>query len=376
MLIIIGETGQSEWADSTLVRRITNANCRILGYQMYSAPENPGNNFVLQIENMINHYAHWEAIAKREKIVYIDQLRQRNPYREGVKNVYALDFPDKSMLQGWVLFPEKNADLPLNIFVNSVDTFVTQVKWDNKNLINSLYRAFSSVGNHLFKYDSALVEFNGWESRKWPINKEIIRLFPKQLPVWYLPSQKVELSSETNKNLNYNLLLSKDELTKLVHFIYTLSANEVDYKYQGGKKQKAVKKCNCPDDDDIVILPIQTDDSGNPEYLSTKNIRKKLQAVYLDELKVCKQCNRRTLKKLSLSEAQRIITGSPTFNPELEKLTIKEITDKKIISDKELDEMITFFKQKRDELDKYLMDPDKFESNGETYFWINSQLLP
>lgn len=378
LLVIIGETGQqSEWADSTLVRRIANANCRILGYQMYNAPQNTSNNFALQIENMIDVYARWESIAKREKIVYIDQLRQRNPYRESVKNVYTLDFPERSMLQGWVLFPEKNVDLPLEIFTNSVDTLIEQVKWDNNNIVNSLYKAFSTIGNHLFKYDSVFVDYNKWGDSIHPIKKDIVKLFHKQLPEWYLPSEKIEFPDSVNSELDYHLLLSKDELAKLVRFMQDLSANEVDYKYEGGKKQKAKKICNCPEDDPYAdIQQILTDKSGNPKYINTRNIRKKLQQAYVDELNTCKQCKIGKLKSLSLAEAQRIITGCPTFNPDLEKYTLKVLKKKKNISDADLDKLITYFKQKRDELEKYLMDPDKFESNGQTYFWISNQLLP
>jgi hypothetical protein len=134
--------------------------------------------------------------------------------------------------------------------------------------------------------------------------------------------------------------------------------------------------CNCPDDDEYVEPEVLTDLSGNPRYMDTKKIRKKLQASYMSELKICKQCSKGTLKTLNLAKAQKIITGCPTFNPYLETHTIKTLGKKKIISDKELDELITYFKQKRDELDKYLRNPDKFESNGQTYFWIYKQLLP
>jgi len=377
ILVVIGETGPTEWADSTLVRRIANANCRILGYQMHSIEENPGNNFVLQIQDMIFNYAYWESRAKREKIVYIDQLRQSNRFRESTKNVYALDFPERSMVQGWILFPEKRIDLPLEVLTNSLDTLISEVKWDNNNLVKSLYKAFSTVGNHLFKYDSLLVDYNHWDDSRRSLNKDIPRIFQKQLPIWYLPAEKVSISDSIQEHLDYHLLLSNEELAKLLQFMNNLCAYEVDYKYQGGSKPKAKVKCNCPDDDEeLVMPPVQTDSQGNPQYRGTGGIRKKLQSTYLNDLRTCKQCGKGKLKKISLADAQQIITGCPTVQSFLNKNTIKEIKNKKLMSDKTLDELITYFKQKRDQLDKYLRDPDKFVSNGQTYYWISEDLLP
>ena len=376
LIVVIGETGPTEWADSLLVRRMANANCRVLGYQIHSIEENPGNNFVLQIYDMINNYARWESIAKREKIVYIDQLRQNNLYRESVKNVYALDFPKRSMIQGWICFPEKRVNLPLEILTNSTDTIISEIKWDNNNLVSSLYRAFATVGNHLFKFDSLLVDYNRWDDSRRMLNKEIPKLFQKQLPVWYLTSEKVTVPDSTQHDLDYYLLLSNEELIKLMQFINNLSANELDYKYQGKSTPKTRMPCNCPDDENQVMPPIKTDALGNPEYMNTRTIRKKLQDVYLNELKGIKLCNCGAFKKLTLADAQRIITGCPTSNLFLNTETIDILKNKKYISDKKLDELITYFKQKKEQLDKYLKDPDKFVSNGQVYYWISKKLLP
>jgi len=378
ILVVIGETGPTEYMDSAFIRRMSNDNCRILGYQMHSVEENPGNNFVLQIYDIIRQYSYWESIAKREKIVYIDQLRQNNNiYRESVRNVYALDFPKRSMMQGWVCFPEKRTNLPLDILTNSVDTLISEVKWDNNNLINSLYKAFETVGNHLFKYDSLLVDYNNWDDSRRLLNKEIPKLFKKQLPIWYLPANKLNVTDSVQERLNYHLLLSNDELAKLMQFMNNLCANEVDYKYKvKGNKAKATEPCNCPDDDEKVLPPVLTNAQGHPEYMGTTVIRRKLQDAYLSELGTCKQCSRGTLKKMTLANAQRVITGCPTFLPFLKVVVIKSISNKKYITDERLDELITYFKQKRDTLDKYLRNPDKFVSNGQTYYWISESLLP
>ena len=75
LIILIGETGNnSEWADSTLVNRMAEYNCRILGFQLFGGNPDKFNNFVLQVENMIDNYAVKISRQKREIIVYADQL--------------------------------------------------------------------------------------------------------------------------------------------------------------------------------------------------------------------------------------------------------------------------------------------------------------
>ncbi len=378
VMIILGETGYSEWADSLLVERIAAANCRILGYQIHNMESNAGNNFVLQVGHMIEHYAQRQSVSKREKIVYSKHVKPYSRFRESVKNIYALDFPKGSMSQGWILFPEKSQTLPMNILSASIDTLIMEVKSDNDTLIADLYNAFNTVGNHRFRYDSLWVKYNDIDSTRL-MQRELPHKFKKELPAWYLQSQPITLTEDINKDLKYHLLLSKEELDELMFFLQNLSSNEPDYKYRG-KKKKAKKRCNCPDDDEPEFFEPETDSSGNPEYMNTRKIRSALQRAYMTELKNCRLCkiNNKVLKSLSLGEAQRRIIGSPGHTPLLYQFLVGDIKDKKVMSDKELDELIQYFKLKKENLERHMMGPKtaKFESNGQSYYWIDRHLLP
>lgn len=377
LLIVIGETGYSEWADSVLVKRMANSNCRILGFQMHGIEANIGNNFVLQIENMIENCAKRESIIKREKLVYADQIKPRNLFREISKNVYALDFPDRSMSQGWVLFPEKGIDLPLNILANSIDTFICEVMWDNDNIVSSLYNAFNSVGNHRYKYDTLFTKYAILDTHNI-LHKELPRKFTEQLPMSYLPSQQISIADSINKNSKYHLLLSESELDEIMQYLEKLSAIEVDYKYKGRKKRRQ-KKCNCPDDDLIVEEIILTNDStGTPEYRSTWNLRRKLKQTFIKDLRTCRLCkrSRKEILGYTLNEAHRHITECPTYTPILEQYQIKDIRKKKRLSDAELDKLIEHFKQKKEDLVRHLSVINKFESNKQTYYWVDQNMLP
>lgn len=83
-------------------------NCRLLGFQLYGGEPDNFNNFVLQIGNMIDCSAPRISRKKRELIVYPEQLRNGNEYAEVNHNTYCLDFPNRSMTQGWLVFPQKN----------------------------------------------------------------------------------------------------------------------------------------------------------------------------------------------------------------------------------------------------------------------------
>lgn len=375
LMIIMGEAGYSEAVDTLLLNKISNANTRILGFQLHGEVNNASNNFVLQIENMINYYAHKKTTSKREVIVYPDQLRKNNRYKETTKNIYKLDFPDRSMSQGWILFPEKDASVPLDMLTSSIDSILTEIKWDNDNITNSLYRAFRTVGNHRYSYDSLFVDYYRPSTR---LEKKLPSYFT-EVPVWYIPTSEVLVPDSLKSSVDYKLLLSEEELRDLSLFLEHLCANEVDYKYNASKNKKR-KICNCPDDEEYVSTDIKmlADSISNPEYISTRNIRKKLQNLYLSELKTCKICKTSTknLKKLTLSEAQKRITGCPTYSPILEKFTINDIRKKKKISDFELDLLITYIKEKKIAVDTYLHKADKFESNGQMYYWIDQKLLP
>lgn len=376
LLVILGESGYAENVDSTLVKKISDLNTRILGFQLHGSEDNEGNNFVLQVENLINYYADRNKTTKRDKIVFTNQLNNNNRYREVAKNVYALDYPARSMSQGWVLFPEKGSLTPLDILASTVDSIVCEINADNANIIDNLDLAFNTVGNHRYAYDSTFIHYFHQEK---PIDKKISQYF-KKMPLWYIPTSPFNINKDSiSDKPAFSLLLSKEELDELIEFFDLLSAQEPDYQYVEDKTIKSKKKCNCPDDDEpIVPMPTVLNENGEPEYRSTKKIRKYIQNIYIKEMRSCKLCkySKKEIKSYNLAYAQQKITGCPSYSTLLKKYTINDITNKKIISDKELDLLITYFKTKKEELLKYVQEPDSFVSNNQTYFWLNQNYLP
>lgn len=381
LLVVIGDKGfNSEWADSTLVNRLVKNNCRVLGFQLYGGEPDNFNNFVLQIGNMIDCYAPRISRKKRELIVYPDQVRNENEYLEVNHNTYCLDFPNRSMTQGWLVFPQKNEALELEGLTNAVDSMLLQVKFDNTLLMNSLGKAFEEVGTHRYKLDSTLVDYKRISGLGV---QPVMGVLSATEPGWRLPVQPVILPDSISPTLDYYLLVNEDEFKSLRKFVEVPAKLTVDYKYEATKKkrQAKVRICDCPDDERLfhteeATVAVKTESLGVPEYASTWTVRRQLVHHFLSGRNLGKYCKigRRTSMRMPIAELQRRFTSCPVDNPFFEVYRLKDLKKKKMVSDVEINRLIEYFKQKKEQLDKAA--GTAFQSNGQTYYWISRELLP
>ena len=378
IIVLVGETGSgSEWADTTLVRRLADYNCRLLGFQLYGGRPDRFTNFVLQIENMIDSYAKRISVSKREKIVYANQLRKVNEYSEIGRNIYCLDFPHKSMTQGWVVFPSKDESLPFDGLAASVDSLLQQVQADNRLLVSSLHKAFSETGNFRNRVDSTFVHFHGMTNLSV---EPIVRTLKTVSPQYFIPAQPVQIPDSLSPYVDYRLLLSETEYRRLRHFVSELADFNIDYKYKGKKqKDEKPKICGCPDDiwllDNKYVIE-KKDSLDNYEYASTRKVRRGLRRLYYTNINNGKLCRhkKKQMKGYSLADAHRLITTCPTDNSFLKSFKIVELKRKKYVSDEILDMLIEYFKEKKEKLEQAA--GQTFKSNGQTYYWISREMLP
>ncbi|MDR1348407.1 MAG: hypothetical protein LBJ63_08305 [Prevotellaceae bacterium] len=378
LIILIGEKGYaSERADSTLTRKLLQNNCRLCGFQIYAGNEDIYNNFVLAVENMITSYA--DGLLQKRKNIFVspEQVKRNNYYREtgAGKNMFRLDFPENSITQGFLSFPQKMETLPLEYMINDIDTIVQQIKADNREIIRRMSKAFYSFGNNRTLFDSLYVRNFDLTGMTVP-TKLLLSKFNNITPAWYLPSKTVILNDSVNDRLNYYLLLSENEMQELKDFIKSLSAVEVDLKYQAETKKAKKKACNCPEDDLFAEQESTKVATGNmpPEYASTDKVRKHLYRQYIKTIKYCKPCKEKTgkLKLLTLAQAQFRITGCPVSTEMLNRIMLKDIKNEKILPDRALDDLVNYFKEKLPDLEK----AEQFESGGEIYYWLDRKYLP
>ena len=391
LIVLIGEKGISrEGIDSTLVNRLRQNNCRIIGFQLYAGEGDQYNNFVLDIESMINSYADGMLRSKREILVSPEQIKRANHYtRVGdIQNGYRLDFPDNSITQGALFFPQKSSALPMEILSNNIDTIVQQIKQDNSALTRYMSKSFRSVGNNRTKYDNLFLQNYGMDTTRIP-QKKFISSFSNETPGWYVPSEIIVLNDSTDKTMDYRLMLSDKEMKELKEFVSELSKYEVDYIDIAKEKKKAGKRkpCNCPEDDLFIELENGRRNASASDslayvekitiksgYADTKKIRLHLIKTHLVPIKYCKLCKEKggKLKTMTLADAQYRITGCPVSDELLNTIQIKDLKDKSKVSDRMLEKLVNYYKKMKKELDK----AEQFESNGETYYWVERKLLP
>lgn len=377
LIVLIGETGNgSKWETSALAEQLAGCNCRVLGFQLYGGESDSHNNFVLQIESIIDQAAARIATNKREMIVYANQLHQSNQYTEHGKNAYGLDFPAKSMTQGWIVFPPKSRSLAFEGLETAIDTLLQEIRLDNNTLITSLQKAFEQAGNHRDKFDTAFISHFRLETSRAPA-KEFLASFAGESPCWYSSSPPVTTTKTGNNDISYQLLLSKEELKGLRIFLAELSQYEVDYKSNTGKKEKTARVCDCPPEEPPAE-PSGIPAAAPPQYAPTGKIRRHLVRFYLHKIKENKHCipRKKTVGSYSLARVHQEITACPSRNELMDTFTIKDLKKQTSVTDEILDTLLIHFKDKKTILEKTVCNLPRFISNGTEYYWLSADYLP
>lgn len=381
LIIEIGEKGEmQEEAPASVAWLLCKNNCRLLGWQLYASNEEPYNNYILQLSDMIRKYADYQTVHKRKMLLYADQFVSSNLMREANRNFFMLDYPYASMSQGGFLFPEKGELLSMELFAGAVDSIVTQIRTDQHILSESIDRAFSTVGNAKDRFDRALAHEFRLPADIKP-GKEFKKMFEGTSPVWY---KKVSRIFVPDSSMQIRLLLSGPELKQMKERMETLCAMEVDIKDKmKPKKGKTKELCRYLaeteswDDEELGPRQAGVGSKIDTVYVSTKKVRRHLYKFYMSELRNCKVCRlkRKEIRRYPLSYAHRQVFGVPANGVMLEGITVKALKKRKKLSDAELDALITYFKHCKEEFGKKFAE-EQFSSGGQEYYYINAKLLP
>lgn len=380
LIIEIGETGGlQEEAPASVAAALGKKNCRLLGWQLYGSAEEPYNNYNLQLSDMIGQYAAYRTAAKRKIILYTDQLRRTNLFRDRGNNYFMLDYPDASMSQGGFIFPEKGQALPMELFAGAVDSLVTQIRADNRLLSESIDRAFATVGNTKDRFDSSLVKEYGLPAGTKP-DKAFKKMFTGNTPVWFRETPRTAVPDSI---VQYRLLLSEAELAHTKERLESLCAMEVDVKDASRpEKTKARQLCRYLEETEVIdeepaLTQAPPEQRADTVYVSTRKARRHLYRFYMSELRSCGICRvkRRKIRKYPLSLAHEQIFGVPSNNRLLDSITIKDLKKKRILPDKELDGLIRYFKEAKGTTVKKARE-EQITTGGQRYYYLDAGGLP
>ncbi len=376
LIVIAGENATGgEKADLSLTNQLAMNNCRILGFQLFSDKTNAANNFVLQIQDMISSYAKKYINQKQDIIVYTDRVRNDNHFKTVARNAYLLNFPDSSITQGGIIFPEK-AEMPdMEKFKMYIDTIVNEIRHDNAILMNDLYHVFHNIDNIGNRFDPVFASEFGLKTDMIP-SYELTNKFSKNFPIWYSPIVSATQDKKIDDD-NFYLLVSEEELINLQKFISGLSKYETDYIEQkiGSDKTQIFDYRNEFEEEQ------NSDYYENGEYVSTRKTRKKLRRYLLNAMNDNKLYKREhsLLKNYSLADALHNITSCPWKDKDglrFNSIPVGKLTKKHFVTDKELYEIMKYLKDTNEVFNQNIYNFPKFTSNGKNYYWVNQKYLP
>ena len=372
IIVSIGESGNNnEKVEDPLIQSITNVQARVLGYQVYADTGNTFNNFVLQIQDIILRTAKEIATKKKDFLVNSNQLRAENLFVEKGDNQYSLDFPGQSMWQGWVIFPKKKEFMSQDLLVSSLTSLVQEVQSDSKKITDELLKSFAASGMPRSKISAQWASLqnlpNGYAS-----NSNFAKTLAGAEPHTLFPAL-VEIKETDWEKGNRFLLLSEDEIEVVRNFLADITQKQVDYKYDA-KKDLKHEKSFLEDDGDTNKEKTQE----TPEYANTRKVRKSVQKSYYKWVRNNKlhPLKKRKIKKLSLSKATELCIWMPSSDTTTQQITVIAVGDSKTVSDAQLDELITYFLQKKEAFDKAIKEENQLKSNGEIFYKIGREYLP
>lgn len=374
LVVQIGTSSSSSSKIESIVDRLVENNCRVVGFQHISNQELLCSNFVLQLETMISRSSDRLSRKKLDVLVHSDQLVSTNQFREISDNAYALDFPRNSMWQGWIRFPKKKESLPFDMVVSTVDSILNEMVVDNANIILNLQKAFKTSGSGLTGISGDWKSASGVSMTYGDADFKIQSLAQKS-PYTLFP-YKENVTKQHLQESDYYLFLTESELDRVRTFLTEMTKVRLDFKGSSSRNKKKTKSKTCMDlflNDNVV-----ESDSLSREYLNALKVRKSMQKSILrwakDEKMYPKK--KKELKNMSLSQNQQLAFSMPSFHRLLETVSPKDLRNKNVVSDIDLEKIQNHYLQKQAQLEEAISNENRYEVNGQVYYLIKSDWLP
>lgn len=147
VVVLIGANSFYQNNTGSAISALSAARARIISYQTYSGMSEASNNFVLLSENIITNSGKNIAELEKERIADQSMVLNKNDYSllQQEEGLYSLDYPKKSMWQGFVIYPKKGDFNSSALLSKSLDSLLSQATKQNKILEVSLTKYFQSA---------------------------------------------------------------------------------------------------------------------------------------------------------------------------------------------------------------------------------------
>ena len=336
ILILVGINGdvQSISSGTQVVNALRQAECRLLSFQVYAAPGDISNNFVVHSRELALQIADKSSATKKNRLVRPDMVTLTNEFnlKLGDRNVYQLAYPDRSMVPGWVLFPRKNQALPFRELYAATDSLFKQVTDESQAVLSALE---STVG------------------QLEPLGE---RVNPRLSPVY--ASAGVALPTNAAP------------LMPLAAYPY-LTRAYTPVAVRGGPRWKFTALLPLDEYDGIsrALEQLSGDDIDPASFAD----RQRLQRQYR---RVVESVGLPTDSLVTLDQVLWRLLDLPVANPLFRRISVNQVNDRAVLSDALLNQVLYLLRERRDYFRRIpTFRNSRFMSNNRTYYWISEDLF-
>lgn len=344
IVVLFGAAGNNQsaggnWQD--VISRLSAVGARMLIYQSHTRSEDAYNSFVIQARDLIEQTATNIATYKRDKIVdYSANILSNVDFSliGSDSGVFHLDYPAKSMIQGYVLYPVNRDEMQPIFLGSSMDSLISQVYRDNKMIEEAQIRYFLTIGARNTRVERQYASlYPNYTNNYVPpgfLSSNTFRTRSFFIPAWtsYKPGRQGQIKS--------GVLLSAEEYQQLTARLAKLAGTGSYNAGDGGAIYRHIKK--------------------------TVKKTVKEQNIALGK----------PINALTISEALEVLTGYKSLDPAWSTMQISSIKSSGLKAGSGLS-LLTESRNKANWLQENINNGAlQFINNGKTYYLISEDNLP
>jgi hypothetical protein len=347
IVILFGAAGNSSKAGSSwsdVISKLSYVNARMLIFQSHSLSDPSFNNFVVQAKDLVLQSAENIADLKKEKMVdYSGSVLTSAGFSlgGGDSGVYYLNYPNKAMTQGYVLFPAKGEVMQPSLLSSSLDSLIAQIGKDNRMIEESLFRYFLTIGAKNTKVESKFAfRYPNYTEKYVP--SDFLKSNSFRTQSFYIPAWTSINTKDSSQKIATGLLLNREEYLQITSRLLLLSGSNKNYK---GESRTAI-------------------------YNQVKSAVNK--AVKEKGMQLAKP-----VSDLTFSEAMEVMTGYRSLDPVWLNTSLSTFKGSEAVS---IQEGIRFLEESNKKAfwmqDNINNNKIQFSNNGRTYYLLTSNQLP